>query len=85
MARVRHIVPDPSDDNLRLVIFSDLVTDICMLLLLLEPEFECIIEPCSLLRERERDILQILRVPVSIGTVASDQIQGVCEYLSYGV
>jgi hypothetical protein len=28
MARVRHIVPDPSDDNLRLVIFSDLVTDI---------------------------------------------------------
>jgi hypothetical protein len=26
-----------------------------------------------------------LRVPVSIGTVASDQIQGVCEYLSYGV
>ncbi len=55
MARVRHIVPDPSDDNLRLVIFSDLVTDICMLLLLLEPEFECIIEPCSLLRERERE------------------------------
>jgi hypothetical protein len=53
MARVRHIVPDPSDDNLRLVIFSDLVTDICMLLLLLEPEFECRIKPCSLLRERD--------------------------------
>jgi len=25
MARVRHIVPDPFDDNLRLVIFSDLL------------------------------------------------------------
>jgi hypothetical protein len=61
MPRVRHIVPDPSDGNLRLVIFSDLVTDIRMLLLLLEPGFECRIEPFSLLREREREreILQI--------------------------